>query len=67
MATPLISATENYDECPHKILLSKRKTEFTPLKWHPARRPLVICPKNKPFFAETLNAGNIGGTNLYWS
>ena len=27
-----------------------------PLKWFPARRPLVICPKNKPFFAETLKA-----------
>jgi hypothetical protein len=27
-----------------------------PLKWRPARRPLAICPKNKPFLAETLNA-----------
>jgi hypothetical protein len=27
-----------------------------PLKWRPARRPLVICPKNKPFLAKTLNA-----------
>jgi hypothetical protein len=27
-----------------------------PLKWHPARRPLAICPKNKPFSAETLKA-----------
>jgi hypothetical protein len=27
----------------------------------------VICPKNKPFFAETLNAGNLGGDFRYWS
>ena len=27
-----------------------------PLKWRPARRPLSICPKNKPFFTETLKA-----------
>jgi hypothetical protein len=32
-----------------------------PLKWRPARRPLAICPKNKPFLAETLNAGKSSG------
>jgi hypothetical protein len=32
-----------------------------PLKCRPARRPLAICPKNKPFLAETLNAGKGSG------
>jgi hypothetical protein len=27
----------------------------------PAWRPLAICPKNKPFLAETLKAENSGG------
>jgi hypothetical protein len=26
------------------------------LKWRPARRPLAICPQNKPSLAETLKA-----------
>jgi hypothetical protein len=26
----------------------------------PARRPLAICPKNKPFLAESLKAENSG-------
>jgi hypothetical protein len=27
-----------------------------PLKWHPRAASAAICPKNKPFFAETLKA-----------
>ena len=40
----------------NRVVVSNESLQL-PLKRHPAWRPLVICPKNKPFFAETLKAG----------